>query len=237
MNQLAVIENGIVPVYQGENQGQLVNARELHEKLESNTKFADWIKYRLEKYDFIEGEDFFLIFGKSTGGRPTNEYLFKLDAAKEIAMVENNDQGKAIRKYFIEVEKKARAMFVVPQTLPEALRMAADLAEQLDKQKPLVAFAESCTASKDSLLVRELAKLAAEKQAIDIGEKRLYKKLRDWKMIFPHSTEPYQEYIDRGYFEVTQSAKDTMAGTKLFRVTRVTPKGQIYIIDRLKKEA
>src|SRR5260364_212912 len=41
-------------------------------------------------------------------------------------------QGKQARQYFIECERRAKAIipFAIPQTLPEALRLAADLAEQ-----------------------------------------------------------------------------------------------------------
>ncbi len=226
----------MVPVYQNGLKEQLVNARELHEKLQSKRQFANWIQERIENYGFIEGEEFLTILLKTPdGGRPRKEYYFKLDAAKEIAMVENNEQGRAIRKYFIEVEKKARAMFIVPRTLPEALRMAADLAEQLDKQKPLVAFAETAARSKDSILIRELAKVCCKK-GIETGEKRLWAKLRAWGMIIPGRTEPYQEYVDRGYFEVSEGTHETNGNVKLHHVTRVTPKGQIYIVNRLKKE-
>jgi len=107
--------------------------------------------------------------------------------------------------------------------------------QKLEEQKPLVGFAETCLASKDSILVRELAKVAS-KQGITIGQNRLYKKLREWGLIMPHSTEPYQHAIDAGYFEVVQSGKETVAGHMIFRTTRVTPKGQVYIIDRLKRE-
>lgn len=238
MSQLQLVVDGLVPIYQNETKEQLVNARELHEKLGSKQQFANWVQNRIENYGFSEGEEFLIVLLKTPdGGRPRKEYYFKMDAAKELAMVENNEQGKAIRKYFIEIEKKSRAMFAaIPQSLPEALRFAADLAEQLEKQKPLVAFAETCAASQDSILVRELAKICS-KQGINIGEHRLYRRLRAWKMIFSNSTEPYQEYIDRGYFEVTQTAKETSSGTKLFKTTRVTPKGQMYIISRLKREA
>jgi len=124
----------------------------------------------------------------------------------------------------------------IPRTYPEALRQLADREEKLIKQAPLVSFAETCAASKDSVLIRELAKIAS-KNGIIIGEKRLYQRLRTWGLIFPYSTEPYQEYVDRGYFEVTQSNKEVISGVvKLFKVTRVTPKGQIYILDRLRKE-
>jgi len=69
----------------------------------------------------------------------------------------------------------------MPQTFAQALRLAADQADKLEVQKPLVAFAETCATSKDSILVCELAKVAS-KNGVQIGEKRLYKRLREWKM-------------------------------------------------------
>lgn len=102
VNQLTVIENQLVPVYEDEQQQRVVNARELHEFLQSKQEFANWIKNRIEKYGFIEGEDFLTTLSKSTGGRPSREYHLKMDTAKEIAMVENNDRGREARKYFIE---------------------------------------------------------------------------------------------------------------------------------------
>ncbi|MBH0171058.1 BRO family protein [Fictibacillus sp. 18YEL24] len=110
------------------------------------------------------------------------------------------------------------------------------VAEQtIQKQQPLVSFAESCMASDRSLLVRELAKLVS-KQGILIGERRLYQKLRDWRLIFLAKNEPYQEYVDRGYFEVSQGVRENSKGTFTYLTMRVTPKGQAYIINRLKKE-
>lgn len=115
-------------------------------------------------------------------------------------------------------------------------REARLLAEaKLEEQKPLVGFAETCLASKDSILIRELAKVAS-KHGIVIGEKRLYKKLREWGLILKGRTEPMQSAIDAGYFEVVQSGKETSYGNMIFRTTRVTPKGQVYIIERLKRE-
>lgn len=235
---LRVLESGLVPVYENVEQERLVNARELHERLGSKRQFADWIKDRIDKYGFAENEDYThisQICETRTGATTRIDYYLKLDTAKEIAMVENNEQGRIIRKYFIEVEKRAKEMFTVPKSLPEALRLAAELAEEMERQKPLVAFAETCSASQDSVLVRELAKIAS-KEGITIGQNRLYQKLRDWGLIFPNSTEPYQEYVDRGYFEVIQSAKETSKGVKTFKTTRVTPKGQIAIVDKLRKE-
>lgn len=93
------------------NNTQVVNARELHQFLMVGKDFSTWIKSRIEKYGFVENEDFevFPNFGENpNGGRPTKEYAITLDMAKELAMVENNEQGRIARKYFIECEKRLK---------------------------------------------------------------------------------------------------------------------------------
>lgn len=89
-----------------ENGINTVNARDLHKFLEVKKDFSDWIKLRIEKYGFVENEDFTSILGKSSGGRQPIEYHISIDMAKEIAMVENNERGKQARRYFIECEKQ-----------------------------------------------------------------------------------------------------------------------------------
>lgn len=89
--------------------------------------------------------------------------------------------------------------------------------------------------SENSLLVREVAKIAS-KNGIKTGEKRLYNKLREWGLIFKNSREPKQEYIERGYFEIVETVRETKGKTFTDRTTKVTGKGQIYIIKRLLKE-
>lgn len=95
-----------------ENKGkQAVSARELHAFLESKQQFSDWIKNRIEKYDFIENQDFEVfhkILKNSNGGRSLIEYILSMDMAKELAMVEGNEKGKQARRYFIECEKRLK---------------------------------------------------------------------------------------------------------------------------------
>ena len=122
MSNLTIIESGLVPVYKGEN-GQIVNARELHEFLESKQDFTDWIKGRIGKYGFIEDEDFTIILGKSTGGRPSTDYMLTINTGKEIAMVENNEQGRKVRKYFIEVESRSRKPSKHKSNVPNEAQM------------------------------------------------------------------------------------------------------------------
>lgn len=124
MQELKVIENNLVPVYETSNGEKVVYGSELHEVLEVKSKFADWIKNRLNDCDAAEKEDFETFSKILEKGRPTVEYIVKLDTAKEMAMLERNEKGKQVRKYFIAVEKKYNRM-KVPMTVPEQIQLLA----------------------------------------------------------------------------------------------------------------
>lgn len=115
------------------------------------------------------------------------------------------------------------------------IKLATQLKEERQKRLEAEKLTNQIAVSKNSLLVREVAKVAS-KNGIVIGEKRLYRKLREWGLIFKNSTEPKQEYIDRGYFEIAEGVTETSKGTFTYRTTRVTGKGQVYIIRRLLEE-
>ena len=101
-----------------------VNARDLWKFLESKQDFSTWIKRRIEKYDFIEGQDYLLhkfVEQLPSGAKHCIEYLISLDMAKELAMVENNERGRQARQYFIEVEKRFRNTGSLVETIRAAL--------------------------------------------------------------------------------------------------------------------
>lgn len=106
---------------------------------------------------------------------------------------------------------------------------------QRDADRPLIAFAETCMDSEKNMLVREVAKLAS-KNGVMVGEKRLYDKLRSWGLVCQSSTEPTQRGIEMGIFEVIKGVRQTPKGARDWETTKVTPKGQAYIIDRLQRE-
>lgn len=107
MNELIKTSSAII----GGEEQQTVNARELWKFLESKQEFANWIKGRIKEYGFESGKDFCLINLSSKNGRGGHNalhYFLSISMAKELAMVENNEKGRAARLYFIEVEKNAR---------------------------------------------------------------------------------------------------------------------------------
>lgn len=77
--------------------GQIISARELHEFLEVKRDFTTWIKGRIEKYNFIENEDFQMtslihqIGGIKGGDRKSKDYLIAMDMAKELSMIEKRE--------------------------------------------------------------------------------------------------------------------------------------------------
>ena len=101
--------SNLIPVFSGliqNQQVQLCNARSLHAFLESKQQYSHWIKDRIADYGFQQNEDY-IIVTERTSGRPRKEYHITLDMGKELSMVERNERGRQIRKYFIAIEKQA----------------------------------------------------------------------------------------------------------------------------------
>lgn len=86
------------------------DARDLHEALGVGRDFSNWVRGRIAEYGFEEGEDYQRFSPDRAkppqGGRPTQEYSVSLDMAKELAMLENSQVGRDVRRYFIQAEKQ-----------------------------------------------------------------------------------------------------------------------------------
>ena len=220
-----------------------VNARELHTFLGVGKDFSNWIKDRIKKYGFAEGIDFAKFSPESakttSGGRPTVEYLLSIAMAKELCMVERNAKGKEARLYFIDCEKKLKEAKAsqIPQSLPEALRLAADLAEQkmqleaqIKEDAPKVGFSDTVQKSFGDMLIREAAK------ALGLNPTFLFDWLRSRGWI-NKKNEPYQEYCKQGVIRPRISPYDhPEKGPSVSVTAHITPKGLYRIYTTLLKE-
>ena len=59
--------NQLIPLHSQTIDGnavETVSARELHEFLESKQDFSTWIKNRIEKYEFVENQDYIMLHKK-----------------------------------------------------------------------------------------------------------------------------------------------------------------------------
>lgn len=218
---------------------QTVSARELHEQLNIKTAFKDWMP-RMIEYGFEEGKDFSSYLSESTGGRPSKEYDLSIDMAKEICMIQRTPEGKRVREYLIQLERAwntpelvmARGLQASQKLLEESQQKIKLLTAENERMKPKEVFADAVTASDTSILVRDLAKILRQ-NGVEIGEKRLYKWLRENGYIIKHSTQPTQKAMEMGLFEViertTQRADLPPIVTS---TTKVTGKGQQYFINK-----
>lgn len=226
--------NQLIKVHHDEQDNPMISGRELHEFLEVETRYNDWFP-RMAEYGFDEGKDFYSKMSESTGGRPALDHILTITMAKELCMLQRTEKGKQARQYFIQLEN---AWNTPEMVMARALKMADKqilyLSAQVEEMKPLAAFAQACQKSDDSLLVRDVAKIAS-KNGFEIGERRLYQKLREWGLIYRDGGRnlPYQRYITQGLFEVTETPCIVDGETRLFMTLRVTAKGQQYIINKL----
>ena len=208
----------------------------------SRSHWAKWCKRNvLDNMFFKENVDY-QTFTQEVNGNESLDFACTLDMAKHLVLQMPTENAFKYRQYLIDYEKNK---LKVPQTYAEALLEAGRLALENEKlqlenkekskiiedNKPKVEFAEKLLESTDNILVREYAKILYE-EGIKLGEKKLYKWLRDNKYIMQNK-EPYQRYMK--YFYVKERTINTPFGTKLRKTTMVSPEGQIYFYHKLKK--
>ena len=115
MNAIVKIENQ-TPFIEVELNGKVqlgVNARDLHKMLEVKAEFSHWIKRRIKQCKFEENYDYTLVVKKDeqvSGAKYLNEYIISVDMTKHLGMMERNEKGHEIRKYYIEQEELARQL-------------------------------------------------------------------------------------------------------------------------------
>lgn len=250
MNNLSVIKNeGLIKVEVNEKQEQILSARDLHEFLEVGSRYNDWFN-RMIGYGFVENEDFISITQKkvTAQGNETEyiDHVIKLDMAKELAMIQRNEKGKQARKYFLQIEKDwnspekvmARALIVANKTIEKKSREIEEKDKVIQLQQPKVLFADAVSASNNSILVGELAKLIKQ-NGVDIGQNRLFAWMRENGYLIKRKGEDYniptQKSMNLGIMEVKKRVINNPDGsTKVTRTVKITGKGQVYFVNKFK---
>ena len=114
-------------------------------------------------------------------------------------------------------------------------RQARKAAENtIQEQKPLVDFANQVSDTTDLIDMKTMAKLLKDKN-IKLGRNKLFDFLREQKILM-NDNQPYQQYVDAGYFKVNEYTYTNSFGqSKTNRQTLVTGKGQVYISKKVKE--
>ena len=114
------------------------------------------------------------------------------------------------------------------------MRLVAE--KKIQETRPQVIFADAVTASSDSILVGELAKLIKQ-NGVDTGQRRLFKWLRGNGYLCKKTgecfNEPTQHSMELGLFEIKKTVIQKPDGSSIISKTvKVTGKGQVYFVNK-----
>lgn len=109
------------------------------------------------------------------------------------------------------------------------------LEEQAEANRPKVLFADSVTASHNSILIGEMAKLLKQ-NGVNTGQNRLFGTLRDMGYLIKRKGNDYnmptQKSMELGLFEIKETVINHSDGhTSVTRTPKVTGKGQQYFVN------
>lgn len=129
----------------------------------------------------------------------------------------------------------AKALIIAQKTIERKNEKIQQLENEVTEQKPKVEYYDKVTSSKKAISMSEVAKLLKFKNKDNkrpIGRNILFGILRGNNLLNKYN-QPYQKYVNLGYFEVKQSYNN-YTGEPIY-TTLVTSKGIEYIIKLLRK--
>ncbi|WP_212112183.1 antA/AntB antirepressor family protein [Bartonella queenslandensis] len=233
---------------------QTVNARDLHAFLEAKRDFSNWIKDRISRYNFIEGQDFVktqdlrspnLASAKSRSVIAINYHL-TLEMAKELSMVERNEKGKQARLYFIECERRAKQALTLQQidySSPKAMMGFLNyLQSQIDQQDTIIEYLKPKAMALESLQRADgLFGLTEAAKILEIQPKQfiqfLQKKGWVYRRTFGAPLLPYQDKIQKGLMDCPTHTIQTTEGTeKVVPAAKITTKGMGLLSQEFKRQ-
>lgn len=236
------VPEAISPVmYQGDIDSQqllkMVNdARKLcAEKPVRNNDFIARIRDELDG----EGYEIFVTpMDQVKGGANQTVIVMSHKQALRVAARES----KAVRRSLIDKLEELQQRVqpspapAIPQSLPEALRLAAELAEQkqyleeqLQSAAPKVEFADRVAAA-NGILISNYAK------AISMKPNTLFAWLRENNILIAYGSRknvPLQRYITQGFFSVKEVVLEGEEGYKIRLTPHITGKGQQWLTRKL----
>lgn len=127
----------------------------------------------------------------------------------------------------------ARALVMAQKKIELREQQLKEKDAQLELQKPKVVFADHVTDSDNAIDMGTFAKYA-QKQGITMGRNTLFKWLRDQGVLMDNNV-PYQRYLNAGWFKVIENIYNTGSGQYTTPKTLVTGKGQVALINYIRK--
>lgn len=174
-----------------------VNARETYDYLGlAKGQFSRWIKSAIDKYDFIENEDYITI---DTNVEGVKDYIVSLDMAKELCLVSSTPKGKETRKYFIEVEKKQNRVL----TVSEQIALIAQGHQEVEQRLTQIEHKIENDITLTSIQKHHL------KKAVNI---KVYELINNHKLS--------EDFIKKGHMRVWKKIKDTFVVSSYMEIPK-----------------
>jgi len=179
---------------------------------------------------------------KDKANRVKPNYVLSKDGLMLVITKYSDTHRMKLIKYARSLEIKPKELSII-QVLQQSTKMLEQLhnknivlENKIDVDKPRVSFAETIEKSSECILIREYSKILAN-EGIKLGERKLYAWLRNKGYIQKNSTEPTQRAVEQGLFKVSERVVKTVKGEILSQTTKLTGKGQIFFIEKLKVTA
>jgi anti-repressor protein len=212
-----------------------VLGRDLHATLDVQTAYKDWFP-RMCEYGFIEGVDFnplkierVQIEGGREVVREVTDHQLTLEMAKELCMLQRTDKGKECRQYFIELEYRWNdPASLMARALVAADKQMTSLREINARLLPKAEFCDAVMDCKDAIPIGTAAKVLN----CGMGQNKLFAFLRESNILMSNN-QPYQKYIDEGWFRCIEAKYQVRGETRIYIKTVVFQKGMQKIREMI----
>ena len=168
----------------------------------------------------------------------------KLPSAKQFKRWVTSEVLPAIRKHGAYMtDQKAEAIVTDKNALADLLQQASDQLKakdiQIEEMKPKALFADAVSASKQTVLIGELAKIM-KGNGIEIGQNRLFAWLRKHGYLISRKGTDYnmptQKAMNLGLFKIKETTITHSDGhISVNKTPKVTGKGQQYFVNKFLK--
>nr|DAU77836.1 MAG TPA: KilAC domain protein [Ackermannviridae sp.] len=203
------------------------------------------------EYGFTEGTDYILVSQKCLTNNSRNPFTERTDhqltipMAKELCMIQRNERGKQARQYFLKVEEQwnspeavmRRAVLIAQRKNDQLKAENKLLAADNERMKPKEIFADAVSASQNSILVGEMAKLLRQ-NGVEMGQNRFFEWLRqNGYLVNRRGTDrnmPTQKAMEMGLFEIKETSITHSDGhISVSKTPKISGKGQVYFVNKL----
>lgn len=168
----------------------------------------------------------------------------KLPRAKEFKHWVTSEVLPSIRKHGVYMtDSKAYDLLHNEESLADLLLQAGEQLKQkniiIEEMRPKAIFADAVSASNQTILVGELAKILRQNGVVGMGQNRLFEILRNRGYLIKGNRSdknmPTQRSLEMGLFEIKETAVTHSDGhVTVNKTPKVTGKGQQYFINLFK---